>query len=289
MTLGHGMLGGITGKTPPRKKASGKTLPSAGGGRGHSANNGWLHTEIDRMREDKRPLWGDMKGADWHPHAMGEECDRKSILGMYGYRGDPISVKLSRIFDMGKAVEKIWQADFQRMGLLVMANRRRRTDGPPAINGELDAIIRHPYEAGRTILVEIKSINCSGFKTLPPLTLDPGMNYNNIMGSQGYIGTRIRGYMIQLQSYMMLFEQEEGMLLMDNKCNSEYNDYCIDYHPELVERNAARLTRLDEFRPRLIIPPCTCGGKHDGLCNYRTELDVPLADMKKIAGEVDIV
>ncbi len=289
MSLQHGMLG-ITGKQPARKRKSpGKTLPMAGRKSGHSASNGFLRAEVDRMREDTRPLWGDLKGADWHPHAMGEVCDRKSILGMYGYRGDPISVKLSRIFDMGKAVEKIWQADFQKMGLLIMANRRKRTDGPPAINGECDAIIRHPYEQGRTILVEIKSINCNGFKALPPLTLDPEMNYNNVMGSQGYIGARIRGYMIQLQSYMVLFEQEDGMLLMDNKCNSDYNDYSIAFHPELVERNSMRLVRLDEFRERLIVPPCTCGEKHEGLCNYRTDLDVSLADMKKVAGELDIV
>jgi hypothetical protein len=280
------MAGGLLslsggGKRPPKPTAktiagvASKKIALPKGALGQT----WLRTGLTAMREDKRTMWGDIR-TTWRPSSMGEQCDRKSILSMYGYRGDPISHKLGRIFSMGNAVEDIWRADFQKMGVLVQANVRIQDPGPPAISGECDAILQHLYEPGRKLIAEIKSINCNGFKQLPPLTLDPEMNFQGLMNIGGSLNGRVRGYMIQLQNYMRLFKIHEGMLLFDCKCNSDYNDYGLVYHPELVEVNQNRLVRLDDYRGKLMVPPCTCAGKHDGLCIYRPEDTVSLEEMK---------
>ncbi len=274
-------------RRPPKPRS--KTIGS-GGKRPNvpqGLNTTWVQNQSIELREDKRVLWGNIRDT-WRPSSMGEVCDRKSILSMYGYRGDPISHKLSRIFAMGNAVEDIWRADFKKMGVLIKANVRIQNAGPPAISGECDAILQHPTDPKRKLIAEIKSINCSGFKALPPLTLDLEMNYQGLMGTQGYIASRVRGYMVQLQNYMRLFDIHEGMLLFDCKCNSDFNDYGVPYHPELVEAGHSRLIRLDEYREKLIVPPCTCEGKHDGLCTYRKNDEIPLDEIKRFTEDTQV-
>lgn len=207
---------------------------------------------------------------------------------MMGYRGDPISQKLSRIFDMGKAIETMWRNDFREMNLLLSANVRLPDPGPPSISGEYDVIIRHPFEPTRKLLGEIKSINDRGFKALPPLTLDPETNYRGIMGTTGDIGSRIRGYMIQFQNYLRLAKIDEGFILFDNKNDQEYSDYGLVYLPELLDECHDRLRRLDPYRPAMLIPPCTCKGEHKSLCLYRTHEEVPLVEMQKFSEDAII-
>jgi hypothetical protein len=217
---------------------------------------------------------------------MGETCDRQSILKMYGYRGDPISQKLSRIFDMGKAIEKIWQADFRKAGLLLSANVRVPYPGPPQVNGEYDAMLRHATEPNRRVIVEIKSINAEGFKHLPPLTLDPEMNYQGLMACSGFIGSRVRGYMVQIQLYMHVTGVQDGILLFDCKNDQDYNDYYLTLKPEFIALHLDRLQRLDQYRPKFMVPPCTCDGAPAVLCRlHRTEA-VSLEDLKKIVADV---
>lgn len=287
--MSQGFLGLSGGANrPPKPRSGGKTLSNSGGKRPvvpKGLGTTWLQNQSVALREDKRPSWGDIRTM-WRPSSMGEQCDRKSILGMYGYRGDPISHKLSRIFAMGNAVEDIWREDFKKMGVLLQANVRIKDDGPPAISGECDAILQHPSEPGRKLIAEIKSINCNGFKQLPPLTLDPELNYQGLMNTQGNIAGRIRGYMIQLQNYMRLFNVHEGLLLFDCKCTSDFSDYGLNYHPELVETNQNRLIRLDGYRGKFIVPPCTCEGKHEGLCSYRHSDEVTLDEMKKFTEDM---
>ncbi len=285
MVIQRGMLG-LSARPP--KKTKGKTV--SGGKRlssSSAAGQTWLKLSVNTHREDKRKLWDPPK-TDWHPSSLGEVCDRKSLLKMMGYRGDPVSQKLSRIFDMGKIIEKLWQDDFQKMGILLSKNVRLLDPGPPSINGEYDVMIRHPFEPTRKLLGEIKSINDRGFKALPPLTLDPETNYRGIMETTGDIGARIRGYMVQFQNYLRLTKMEEGFILFDNKNTQEYSDYLLGYHPELMDECQARMMRLDPYRPAMIIPPCTCKGQHKSLCLYRTQEEVPLVEMQKFSEDAII-
>ena len=146
-------------------------------------------------------------------------------------------------------------------------------------------LIRVPFEPTRKLLGEIKSINDRGFKELPPVTLDSEVNFNGIMSTTGDIGVRIRGYMLQFQSYLRLTKTDEGFILFDNKNTQDYNDYLLGYHAELLDELHTRLKRLDPYRPAMLIPPCTCKGTHKALCLYRTDEEVPLADMKTFANE----
>ncbi len=275
MTLRTGMF---TGKDAPKKKkkvSTGKRVLAPKG-----TGQTFLRLALDNHLEDKRPLWKPPSDGGWHPSSLGEVCDRRSILKMLGWRGDPIAQKLKRIFEMGHAVEEIWRRDFQKMGLLLSSNVRIPDPVAPAISGEYDVIIRHPYEPNRKLLGEIKSINDRGFKLLPPLTLDPEINFSGIMENTSDIGSRIRGYMMQFQTYLRLTKMDEGFILFDNKNDSEYNDYLLVYSPELIDTVTTRLLRLEPYRPALMVPACTCGGKHEGPCLYKTDYDIPLSEIK---------
>ncbi len=274
----NGLFG--LGKTPssrPGKKVTGSGKRVVGD---KDLNQSWLQATIKDLRTDRRPLWTEVNDGGWHPSGMGEPCDRRSILKMYGYRGDIISQKLSRIFDFGKAIEKIWQADFAKKGILLSKNVKVPDPGPPPINGEYDVMLRHPFELGRVLLGEIKSINTEGFALLPKATMDPEANLYALSNCGGFISSRLRGYLIQVQNYLRLTNTEEGFLLFDNKNDSNWVDFYLRYDPDFLEPHLTRLKRLDAYRPRLIVPVCTCVGKHKDLCAFKPEDEVSLAEIK---------
>lgn len=280
--------------TDSKRKRAGSGRKTVGAGKRVGTdpkilNQSWLRTSMNSHREDKRPLWGNVKTGGWHPSSLGKVCDRQSILGMFGYRGDHISQTLSRIFAFGNKVEDLWREDFAKMGILLAANQRIQDPGPPPINGEYDVLLKHPYEPNRRLLGEIKSINDAGFKQLPPLTLDPAINFEGLQNLKSRVGDRVRGYLVQVMFYMRITKVHEGFLLFDNKNDSEYNDYYLVYNEEYMAPKVARIIRLEEYRPKLIVPPCTCLGKHEGLCLYRPEEEVPLTELKEISGELDVV
>lgn len=240
----------------------------------------WLRLAMDKKYTDLRPMWSEPRQGGWRPSGMGEPCDRKTILGMMGYRGDLISTKLKRIFDMGNDIEARWRRRFQELGILENANQKIFMEGPPPVSGEYDVVVRHPYERTRRLLGEIKSINLNGFKKLPPPTADPEINFAGLMEISGDVGARIRKYMMQFQTYLYMTKIPEGFLLFDCKNDSEFADYILDPKPEMVERELARLHRLDAYRPRLIVPPCTCVGSKSGLCIYHPTEEVDLETLK---------
>ncbi len=248
----------------------------------------WLQLSRDDKFTDHRPLWGEVRTKGWMPSSMGDPCDRKTILGMFGYRGDPISVKLRRIFDMGKAIEKIWQAEFESMGILLGKNVRFAHPNNPVISGEYDVMVRHPYEPGRRMIGEIKSINDNGFKKLPPVSLNSADNIVALMSvKDGYVGARFRKYMYQLQAYLYFVEGvEEGFLLFDNKNSQDYKLYPVSLDPDIIVPETQRLVRLEEYRPKLVVPACTCDAKKSGLCTIHPDEDIPLDELKNLVTEV---
>ena len=243
----------------------------------------WLELSLEDYHQDRRPLWGKIRDW-WKPSAMGETCDRQTVLSSLGYRGEPISRKLRLIFEAGNAIETTWRGYFKGMGLLLSSNvRMRRTETPP-FNGEYDVIVRHPYE-GRLLLGEIKSINREGFRKLPPVTPDPVYNQEQLWElPDAYLRTRIRGYVRQIMLYFFLNKEgvHEGFLLFDCKDNQDYAKYALVYDSGLIDRELERLTRLEPYRLGQMLPPCTCEGKKTGLCTHKPNDDVGLSELKSL-------
>ncbi len=268
--------GGRKTSTPPR--ASGKN---------------WIALEMQKNMTDNRPLWGDLRPVTkgWTPTKMGEPCGRVTILSVLGYRGDPISEGLRRIFDRGNSIETEWQTRFRNWGILIDSNIRIKT--PPGkgiitVSGEYDIRVRHPYEAGRQMIGEIKSINDRGFGLLPAVTMDPEYNKTQLMQvSDRNVGPRLRKYVFQTMSYLYETGIREGFLLFDNKNTQAYADYYLELDEELVETEYTKLQKLESAWQQLVIPPCGCieGAKKGPLCKIKVDEEIPYEEMKALAQE----
>jgi hypothetical protein len=266
---------GLTGLTvKPKSKAK---VPKI------SSSQTWLDIAFDEKYKDTRPLWGKIREVEngWTPSTMGNGCDRLTLLGPFGYRGDPIPPKLRRIFDRGKKIEEQWQQYFREMRLLLKANIRLRRDVAPIISGEYDVLVKHAYEP-RQLLGEIKSINGAGFKQLPAVTLDPQVNFEALTSGGGFIGDRLKKYMYQLQTYLYVTGIEEGFILFDNKDNQDYANFVIHRNPEFVEREFERLTRLNDYRERLVVARCTCDRRSGLACQVHPEEELELQEYKEL-------
>ncbi len=241
------------------------------------AAGGWLGIAIEQKYADHRPLWGDERPIEkgWTPSSMGAECDRETVLKTLGYRGEEISTHLRRIFDAGNDIEARWIKRFQELGVYVDHNVHISRKEPPILSGYIDVTVRHPFEPGHLITVEIKSINSNGFRMLPAVTMDPEENFEALQKLPGKVGARIRGYMVQLQSYLMEGGNPEGLLLFDCKDNQSFAEYYIVLNEPFIQGHYDRLNRLNEYRERRAIPPCTCGGKGD-FCKHRPDEDIDI-------------
>ncbi len=251
------------------------------------AAGGWLALQLEEHYKDRRPVWGPPRDVQkgWKPSSLGKACDRELVAEVLGYQ-ERIPPKLRRIFDMGIDIEKRWLERFTKFGILLAAGTKVKRELEPRIIGKLDAKVRHPYETGRVILVEIKSINRDGFRQLPPVVMDPEENVRNLMKGSGYVGARVRQYMFQHQVYMVEDQVPEGLLLFDCKDNSEYADYAVSVDPELVAEQYARLILLTGYWSRAVVPPCSHSGLKEGICGYKAAEEVPVAELHRLSEAV---
>ena len=269
--------GGLINLTKGRKAPRAKRIAS----RGKKVNT-WLATSHQEIYVDDRPLWGE-ELENWRPSNMNDNyCDRTSVLKVLGYRGEPTGYNLNRIFEMGRRIEAMWRDDFQKQGILIRSNGKLEKNYPPLVRGEFDMLIKHAY-SDQVFVVDIKSIADALWKMLPPTTMDPKANSNNLL-TTGFpaLRSRIRGYVIQLNMYMDMLDMEDAILVMDNKDCQKFKDYYLVRNQNIVDSAVYARQRLDPYREGRIIPACTCfPEKRKGVCAYHPEDEIPLDDLKE--------
>ena len=248
---------------------------------------GQAFREMNEESEGKRPLWGEVRALDrgWRPSGLGEPNDRLLVASQLGYRGDPISEKLQRIFDAGNIVEEMWVRRFQKMGVLLGKGTWLPKTGVMGlrISGKIDIFVQHKYEPGRKFIVEVKSISSTGFRKLPEPSMHPVTNYENLLQVKGDVGGRMVRYLAQLQAYLVGLNMKEGILLMDNKDNQDYYDYYIDQDEEVVERMVVRLKWLEtEYWAKQLLPPWNGPAGQSVMAKYKPDEVVPLDEMRKL-------
>lgn len=253
----------------------------------------WLRMKAEEELVDSRPLWNAIRNPErgWTPTAMGNPCDRQTILGVLGYRGDPISPGLYKIFKRGNTIEAEWQAYFREWGMLLDHNVRIKS-GPNSlisVSGEYDVRLRHPYEPSRQFIVEIKSINDRGFGCLPAVSLDPEVNFEHLYDhiTDSGIKARVRKYLIQLMTYLYETQTYEGILLFDNKNTQNYADFYLTLNEEFVLEEYTKLDRLNGYWQQLIVPPCSCLTDNDKgtLCKVHADQEIDLESLKALTSE----
>lgn len=268
-------------KEPKRVLSTGATSKKAT----KLAAGGWLPIALDAHYRDGRPEWGKERPVDrgFTSHSMGQACDRESVLICLGYRGEHFTSQLMRIFEMGHDVEARWKKRFEKLGVLLSVDDvvSRKID-PVIPKGIIDCKVRHPD--GRTILVEIKSINRDGFRDLPKVSLDPHENFENLMAMQGKIGQRIHQYMVQVQSYLDMDSTEDALLLFECKDNNDVKDYNLVRNREFMNNVYERLKFLNLHRNARTVPPCTCVAPSKGaFCRHKSSEVVSIEEIHALS------
>lgn len=247
----------------------------------------WIARAVREHYRDTRPIWDEPRPLEkgWSPSLVGEPNDRILVAGYLGYRGDLISDKLARIFDMGNDIEQRWITRFKDMGVWegddIWLPNPSRTE--LLVRGKVDILIHHIRDTNRKFVVEVKSMNPHSFNSLPKPSMDAEANWSNLRRLRNYVGDRMRRYLCQLQVYIYEMNMTEGYLLVDNKGNQDFSDFLIRLHEDVVEEMYERMTRLQrDFWSQGLIPPWNGVPNRSVLATYKPDEAVPFEEMRLI-------
>ena len=247
----------------------------------------WLDLALKNYYVDRRPLWGKPRPVEkgWTPSALGEPNDRLLVAGLLGYRGDPITEKLQRIFRMGNAVEDMWRERYEALGILESANKwLPKVKGMPlTISGKYDMVIRHMYEPTRRFVVEVKSMAPEIYYMFPQPSMDPDKNYSDLTNLSGQAGDRARKYLAQLQVYLHVLGMAEGILLIEDKGHQTYKNYFVTHNPQFIDGLFEKLAGIQtEYWAKGLLPPWN-GGKSNRsfFAQYKPDEVIPIEEFKQ--------
>lgn len=220
----------------------------------------WLTPEMEEYFEGRIPeqWWG--PNPKVHPSGAVGDCSRDIQLSLLGHK-TPVPGRLSRIFDVGKAMHMRWQQYFEERGLMVLKEEPIETDnGKLAIKGKLDIVIKAPQSVrDELFVVELKSMTSGQYRRLPQ-PKEPSENLHALARLHPrYIGQ----WLTYSRAFDIMRRQEgksgvdSGILLFENKDNQEYQVYFLVYDEELWDRLTAnaQIAQRAFLENRLVDPP----------------------------------
>lgn len=242
----------------------------------------WLTPEMEEYFEGRLPeqWWG--PDPKMHPSGAVGDCARDIELSLLGHK-PAIGGRLSRIFDVGKAMHERWRQYFDERGILVASEVPIETEnGELMIKGKLDNIVRSPVDIQPELyVVELKSMASGRFRKLP----EPKDAKDNL-----YALARLHtGYIGQWLCYVKAYDEqqrakgerrvENGALIFENKDNQDYVVYLLTYDHNLWLRltENARIAQQAFLEKQLVEPPYM---RFNALCQKcgRKELCYALQD-----------
>jgi len=195
-----------------------------------------------------------------HPSAAVGECCRDIQLALLGHK-TAVDGRLSRIFDVGKAMHDRWQTYFREKGLLVLEEEPIETFNEVlAIKGRLDCVIKAPQAIHDELhVIELKSMNSGQFRRLP----EPKTPKENL-----YAVVRMHGrYIGQWLCYVRTYDEmqrakgergvQNGALIFENKDDQNYKVFLLTYDEDMWLKLTvnARLAQQAFLENRLVEAP----------------------------------
>lgn len=241
----------------------------------------WITPVLEEYFGKRSPetWWG--PNPQMHPSASVGDCPRDIQLALLGHK-TAVDGRLSRIFDVGKAMHDRWQQYFEECGLLVLKEEPIETDNSTlAIKGRLDCVLKAPQAIHDELhVIELKSMSSGQFRRLP----EPKSPKENL-----YAVARLHArYIGQWLSYSRAYDIMErakgktgvqnGAIIFENKDNQDYKIFLLTYDEELWQKLTAnaRLAQQAFLEKKLIDAPylrmskvCQRCGRRD-LC-YRLQ------------------
>ena len=148
----------------------------------------------------------------------GQECARRLVYERTAWDKKLLhDVGLQYIFDEGNRSEKATVEDITEAGLTLVEGQRPFTYPPLQVTGSIDGKIA---DGQSRIPIEAKSINPYDFQTI-----------KDFASVANHKKAHIRGYLAQLMMYLIMDNQEEGILLFRDKNSGRYKqiNVAIDY------------------------------------------------------------
>lgn len=186
---------------------------------------------IARKAEEKQHR--DYMGAS----GIGTECSRQLWYSYHAPKQitDP---RVNRIFDLGNSVEELVIGWLREAGLTVYevddnGDQFGFTDGP--IAGHIDGVVIGLPESTKPHLLEVKSANAKRFKSFQ----DKGYKTDP-------------KYWVQIQTYMLKMNLENGLVVVMNKDNCDLYFERVKLDKRFAER---KLSRAKEIAALVDDPP----------------------------------
>jgi CRISPR/Cas system-associated exonuclease Cas4 (RecB family) len=148
----------------------------------------------------------------------GQECARRLVYERTAWDKKLLhDVGLQYIFDEGNRSERATVEDITEAGLTLVEGQRPFSWPDLQVTGSIDGKIA---EGQRRIPIEAKSINPYDFQTI-----------RDFASVATHKKAHIRGYLAQLMMYLIMDNQEEGILLFRDKNSGRYKqiNVAIDY------------------------------------------------------------
>lgn len=150
--------------------------------------------------------------------------------------------RILRLFDHGNYIHELIVKALS--GQNVLRGDEVNIPANNLISGRADALIQ---VEGQDYVVDIKSINSVGFRTLT----EPSPEY-----------------IYQLQLYLHFFQIEQGILLYVNKDTQDLKEFTLDHDPALCERLLDDLEKLGSKIEANLVPVRLDDFPSNGQCRY---------------------
>ncbi len=169
---------------------------------------------------------------------IGHPCERYLYLLIKHWKDQkPVDVVTQCIFDLGNKMEEYAISKLKEAGYEVITPTVRSWQiDNPYISGREDVLIKDP-ETGELLPGEIKGIS--------PFEFDKLNNIQDFLNSKKHY---IRGYPMQLLTYMWKFNKEHGLFFIVNKLTGELKpiDLFLKDHEKLMLEMLEKATRVNK-------------------------------------------
>lgn len=200
------------------------------------------------LMERQRKARHAKRNRPWQPSmtpatSLGYKCDRRIVYQRcWPEEAEGISEELASIFAEGDLHQKDVRAELLKLGFEVVETEVNFKDQRLEITGTIDGKIEIPDEKARNgyrrVPLEIKSTNGSA-----PSSEDAWKFSENQL---------LRRYYVQLQTYLFLTEEPEGLALFKNKATGLWSIVGAHLDYDLMERVCQKAERVRDAVKKIV-------------------------------------
>lgn len=157
--------------------------------------------------------------------SLGHPCKRFLVFQRTRWKDALLhDTELEIIFNEGNVHEEAVLQTLKDCGFDITQQQRGYFEAPQKISGHLDTFISHPVLIEKPVPAEIKGLSANNWQSIK--------SYEDMVNNKQWY---IRKYVPQLQVYMYLTENEDGLFILKNKQTGQLKFIHVTLDYDLVE------------------------------------------------------